>query len=170
MSNEEHAALTDAAGRVLRSGDRVTVTVDAPPQTISMPQVVDEKGQINLRYIGVVSVAGKSCSQAQKDIETQYIERKYYKAVTVNIVPQEAEYSVTGEVLKPGSAPLNRSKTVLQALAGAGRYTDYADPNRVFLIRGNDRMEINLEDIRKGKQHDVEVIPGDVIEVPRRWY
>lgn len=114
-----------------------------------------------------MTVAGKSCSQAQKDIEAEYIGQKIYKMVTVIIVPPESEYSVSGEMLRPGPYPLTRNQTVLQALARAGRYTDYADQSRVFLIRGNDRIEISLDDIRKGKQRDVVVIPGDVIEVPR---
>lgn len=158
---------TENVGRVLRSGDRLLVTIHAPPEPFSAQHVVDEQGQINLPYIGGVLVAGKSCSQAQRDIEKEYIEKKYYKTVTVIIVPPESEYSVSGEVLRPGSYPLTRNQTVMQALARAGRYTEFADQNHVFLIRGNDRLEINVDDIRKGKTKDIVVIPGDVIEVPR---
>jgi protein involved in polysaccharide export with SLBB domain len=166
-TSEASAGSSETVGRVLRSGDRLLVTIHAPPEPFSSQHVVDEKGQINLPFIGVMTVAGKSCSQAQKDIEAEYIGQKIYKMVTVIIVPPESEYSVSGEMLRPGPYPLTRNQTVLQALARAGRYTDYADQSRVFLIRGNDRIEISLDDIRKGKQRDVVVIPGDVIEVPR---
>ena len=153
--------------RVLRSGDRLVVTIHAPPEPFTSQHVVDEAGRINLPYIGAVVVAGKSCSRAQEEIEKQYIDEKYYKNVTVIIVPPESEYSVSGEVLRPGPYPLTRNLTVLQALARSGRFTDYADQSKVYLIRGNDRTEINLLDIRKGRQKDVVIIPGDVIEVPR---
>lgn len=172
VTNEDVSATHDAIGRVLRSGDRLMVTIYAPPEPFSAQHVVDERGQINLPYIGTVPVAGKTCSQAQKDIETQYVDEGYYKSktVTVIIVPPESEYSVSGEVLRPGPYPLTRNQTLLQALARAGRYTDFADPHRVFLIRDNDRKEINLDEIRSGKKTDIVIIPGDVIEVPRRWY
>jgi len=169
----EMTETTEALGvseRVLRSGDRLVVTIHAPPEPFTSQHVVDEAGRINLPYIGVVTVAGKSCSRAQQEIEKRYIDEQYYKNVTVIIVPPESEYSVSGEVLRPGPYPLTRNLTVLQALGRAGRFTDYADQSRVYLIRGNDRTEIKLSDINEGRRRDVVVIPGDVIEVPRsKW-
>jgi protein involved in polysaccharide export with SLBB domain len=56
------------------------------------------------------------------------------------------------------------------ALGRAGRYTEYADQSRVILTRDNQRVEIDLDEIRNGKRKDIIVIPGDVIDVPRsRW-
>lgn len=169
-TNEVEVVAPDVSERVLRSGDRLQVTIHAPPQPFTSLHVVDEAGRINLPYVGAVLVAGKSCSRAQQEIEKQYIDEKYYKNVTVIIVPPESEYSVSGEVLRPGPYPLTRNLTVLQALARAGRFTDYADQSKVYLIRGDERTEIKLRDIREGRRKDVVVIPGDVIEVPRAWY
>lgn len=160
----------DNLGRTLRSGDRLVVTIHAAPEPFSAQHVVDEQGRINLPYIGAVPVAGKSCAQAQKDIETEYIGQKYYKTVTVIIVPPESEYSVSGEVLRPGPYPLTRNLTVLQALARAGRFTEYADKTKIRLIRGSEVVTINAVAITDGKQKDITIIPGDVIEVPRTWY
>ena len=160
----------DNLGRTLRSGDRLVVMIHAPPEPFNSQHVVDEKGRINLPYIGAVIVAGKSCSQAQMDIEKEYIDQKYYKTVTVIIVPPESEYSVSGEVLRPGPYPLTRNLTVLQALARAGRFTEYADPTKIRLIRGSDIVTINAKAITMGTQKDITIIPGDVIEVPKTWY
>ncbi len=160
----------DNLGRTLRSGDRLVVTIHAAPEPFSSQYVVDEQGRINLPYIGAVPVAGKSCAQAQKDIEKDYIDQKYYKTVTVSIVPPESEYSVSGEVLRPGPYPLTRNLTVLQALARAGRFTEYADKTKIRLIRGSEVVTINAVAITDGKQKDITIIPGDVIEVPRTWY
>lgn len=161
---------SDNLGRTLRSGDRLVVTIHAAPEPFSAQHVVDEQGRVNLPYIGAVPVAGKSCSQAQKDIEKEYIDQKYYKTVTVIIVPPESEYSVSGEVLRPGPYPLTRNLTVLQALARAGRFTEYADKTKIRLIRGSEVVTINASAITDGKQKDITIIPGDVIEVPRTWY
>lgn len=154
-------------GRVLRSGDRLQVTIHAPPEPHTFPHVVDEQGNINLPLIGSFRVAGRSCADAQRLIEKEYVDQKYYKTVTVIIVPPEGEYSVTGEMVRPGPYPLTRNLTLTMALARAGRYTEYADQSRVMLIRDNRRVVINLDEIRKGKRKDIIIIPGDVIEVPR---
>ncbi len=159
-----------SSGRVLRSGDRLQITIYAPPEPFACTHVVDEQGRVNLPLIGTMQVAGKSCADAQQMIEKKYIEEKYYKVVTVVIVPPESEYSLAGEVLRPGPYPLTRNLTVLQALGRGGRFTEYADPTKIRLIRGTEIILINTDEIRKGRQKDIAVIPGDVIEVPRTWY
>jgi protein involved in polysaccharide export with SLBB domain len=58
----------------------------------------------------------------------------------------------------------------LQALARAGRFTEYADPTKIRLIRGSDIVTINAKAITMGTQKDITIIPGDVIEVPKTWY
>ncbi len=158
------------SGRVLRSGDRLQITIYAPPEPFACTHVVDEQGRVNLPLIGSMEVAGKTCADAQKLIEKRYIDDKYYKVITVVIVPPESEYSLAGEVLRPGPYPLTRNLTVLQALGRGGRFTEYADPTKIRLIRGSEIIVINAEEIRKGRQKDVVVVPGDVIEVPRTWY
>ncbi len=170
VTNIFSTADADIVGRTLRSGDRLLVTIHAPPEPFIAQHVVDEQGRINLPYIGTMPVVGKSCAQAQKDIEKEYIDQKFYKTVTVIIVPPESEYSVSGEVLRPGPYPLTRNLTVLQALSRAGRFTEYADKTKIKLIRGSDSVTINAEAITKGTQKDITIIPGDVIEVPKTWY
>jgi len=159
-----------SAERYLRKGDRIQVTIYAPPQPFTSPHVIDEDGRINVPLLGTMKVAGKSCGDAQREIERAYLDQKFYKNVTVIIVPPESEYAVAGEVIRPGPYPLSRDLTLQAALARAGRYTEFADKSRVSLIRGNERVEINLDDIREGRRRDVVIIPGDVIEVPRsKW-
>ena len=155
--------------RMLKSGDRIQITIFAPPEPGTFLSVVDERGHINLPLIGTFVVEGKTCSECQRQIEKEYIDQKYYKTVTVVIVPPESEYTLTGEVEKPGSYPLTRNVTLKYALART-TYTPYADKTKVFLSRNNVRMEVRLEDIDKGKKPDPVIIPGDIIEVPRSWY
>jgi polysaccharide export outer membrane protein len=159
-----------SSSRVLKSGDRVQVTIYAPPEPFTSPHVIDEQGRINLPLIGAMTVAGKTCADAQRLIERKYIDDQYYKVITVVIVPPESEYSLAGEVLRPGPYPITRNLTVTQALGRGGRFTDYADPTKIRLIRGSEILVINTEEIRKGIIKDIMVVPGDVIEVPRtRW-
>lgn len=167
VTNRVAEVAMETTERMLRKGDRVQVAIYAPPEPFSCPNVVDEDGRINFPLIGPMVVAGKSCGEAQRFVEKAYIDQKIYKTVTVIIVPPEGEYAVAGEVIRPGPYPLTRDQTLLQALARAGRYTEYADKTKIFLTRSNDRVEIKLEDIRQGRRRDIVIIPGDVIEVPR---
>jgi polysaccharide biosynthesis/export protein VpsN len=167
MTNRVAELTFEKTDRVLRKGDRVQVTIYAPPEPFTGPNVVDEDGRINFPLIGPMVVAGKSCGEAQRFVEKAYIDQKIYRTITVIIVPPESEYAVTGEVIRPGPYPLTRDLTLLQALARSGRYTEYADKTKVYLTRNNDRIEIKLDDIRQGKRRDIVIIPGDVIEVPR---
>lgn len=169
-TNQLSEFILDNTERLLKKGDRVQLTIYAPPQPFSCQNVIDEDGKINFPLIGLMKVAGKSCGDAQREVEKAYIDQKIYKNVTVMIVPPEGEYAVTGEVIRPGPYPLARDLTLIQALGRAGRYTEYADKTRVFITRNNERVEIKLEDIQKGRRRDIIIIPGDVIEVPRRWY
>lgn len=162
--------LAEQGERVLRKGDRLQVTIYAPPEPFSCPHVVDEDGRINIPLIGPMDVAGKSCGAAQRSIEKAYIDQQIYKTVTVIIVPPEGEYTVSGEVIRPGPYPLGRDQTLLQAISRAGRYTEYADQRKVFLLRNNERVEVNVEEIRAGKRKDIVIISGDVVEVPRSMW
>lgn len=80
-------------------------------------------------------------------------------------VPQAETMFVFGEVRSPGSYPVRRNTTVLQALSLAGGATDYAALGRIKIIRAADgkRKEI------KARLEDV-VRPGDTITVPRRYF
>lgn len=171
LDSEPVATNTNLSGsgvmaRVLRSGDRVQVTIFAPPEPGSFHAVIDEQGNINLPLIGPFTVAGKTCAEGQRQIEKEYIDQKFYKTVTVVIVPPESEYTLTGEVQRPGPYPLTRNLTLRQALSRTA-YTEFADKVKVFLTRNNSRLEVSIEDIKKGVKPDPIIVPGDIIEVPR---
>lgn len=166
-TNQMPDSILDRGERVLRKGDRIQVTIYAPPEPFTCPHVVDEDGRINLPLIGAMGVAGKSCGAAQRFIEKTYIEQQIYRTVTVIIVPPEGEYTVSGEVIRPGTYPLGRDQALTQAVSKAGRLTEYGDSHRVFLTRNNERVEVNMDEIRQGKRKDIVIISGDVIEVPR---
>jgi protein involved in polysaccharide export with SLBB domain len=155
---------------VLRNGDRLDVSLRAIPQPENFTTVVDENGNINLPYIGDVQVEGKTAAEAQKLIEQRYISDKIYKFITVIIVPPPSEYSVSGEVLYPKPYPLTRDLTLLQALSRAGRFTEFANPAKIKIIRKGKVYLFNFDRIQKGLDKDPIIEPGDIIEVPRGWY
>jgi protein involved in polysaccharide export with SLBB domain len=57
--------------------------------------------------------------------------------------------------------------TILQAIATAGGYTEFAEPKRVMLTRNGKVRELNMRDIERNPQNDIPIESGDVIRVPR---
>ncbi len=161
------AAPAERKARVLRPGDQIEISLQAIPQPVLLRHVIDEQGRVNLPFIGAIEIAGLSSAEAEKKIETAYIEGKIYKVITVIIVPPESEYFVQGEVLNPGRYPLTREITLSMALARAGRYTEYANAAKVRIIRGNQIIDVNARRIQEGRDEDIAIQPGDVIVVPR---
>ncbi len=156
------------ASRLLKPGDRIEVQLRAIPQPDSLRMVVDETGSINLPLLSMVKVAGYSSAEAGRLIEKAYIDAQIYRVVSATVVPPEQEYSVTGEVVRPGPYALNRDLSFMQALARAGRYTDFADPTSVKIIRGDKIISINARRVEEGRDKDVPIVPGDIISVPKR--
>jgi polysaccharide export outer membrane protein len=80
-------------------------------------------------------------------------------------VPKAEPFFVTGQVRSPGSYPLQKGMTVLQALSVAGGVTDRGTTRRMKLIRMADgkkkELSVELTDL---------VQPGDTIIVPQRFF
>jgi polysaccharide export outer membrane protein len=85
----------------------------------------------------------------------------------------ESKIYVGGEVKKPGLFDFQPGLTALSACIMAGGFTKFAAPNRTRVIRGQGDekviIKINLNHVRKGEIADVELQPGDRIQVPETW-
>ena len=72
---------------------------------------------------------------------------------------------VVGHVRSPGSFPVDKMTTVLQALSLAGGATDRGATGRIKIIRMQNGKKTEV----KAKLNDV-VQPGDTIVVPERRF
>lgn len=83
--------------------------------------------------------------------------------------------TVDGEVVKPGRYPLEGELTVSRVISAAGGLTRFAS-NDVKVRRTDPQtgkveiLEVDLKDIRSGKQPDPRLEPNDVVTVPRRRF
>ena len=126
-------------------------------------------------------MAGKTVEEAEADF-TQRLAKDYLvnPRVIVRLAStQSSQVVVLGEVAKPGVYPLpfGEKMTLLQAIAGAGGFTELASPDRVSLVRrrpdgGQTTLKIRVSDLLggKGKQPDVPLEPNDVIMVPQVFF
>jgi polysaccharide export outer membrane protein len=148
----------------LGSGDQVRITVFGQ-QDLSGEFQVDGSGSVALPLIGNVPAGGATVRQLQDRIADR-LRPDYLKNPRVNIeVLNYRPFYIIGEVQKPGSYPFVNGMTVVNAVALAGGYTYRARENEVLVTRAND------PDRRKQRAgHDTVVLPGDVIEVPERFF
>jgi polysaccharide export outer membrane protein len=151
--------------------DVVEVFVYKEPE-LSATVVVRPDGKISLPLIGELSVNGKTVVELQKDVTLRLAQ--FIAQPTVNVIVKEvnsAKVSVSGEVKTPGMYKISYRATVLDAVALAGGFTEYAKRNKVMLIRiesnGQQRkFTINVDDLLKGEKGDLfYILPYDKIYV-----
>ncbi len=85
----------------------------------------------------------------------------------------ESNIYVEGEVKKPGVYSYQPGLSALNACLMAGGFGKYAAPNRTRIVRKQGKKQlvinINLEKVRDGKIPDIDLMPGDLINVPESW-
>jgi protein involved in polysaccharide export with SLBB domain len=151
-------------GYRLASGDRIKVTVYGH-EDLSGEFDLDSEGNISLPLIQEVSVSGLTVDQLELAI-TNKLQPDYLKHPKVSVeVLNYRPFYILGEVKTPGSYPFVNGMTVLNAVALAGGYTYRARTKAVLITRpeGGEQKQI-----RAGS--DTPVLPGDVIEVPERFF
>jgi polysaccharide export outer membrane protein len=166
----EQAPVSAAIVRLLRNGDRLSVSLRGIPNPEDLQVEVDESGCITLPLIGPIKVTGQTSSAAERTIEKEFVEGGYYRRITVIVVAEEDFYFVQGEVKSPGRFPLAGDMTLLQAIAAAGGYTDYAKPSKVRIMRGDEILYFNVERITRRRDPDPFLKRGDIVVVERRIF
>jgi protein involved in polysaccharide export with SLBB domain len=58
-------------------------------------------------------------------------------------------------------------RTLLQVIAEAGGYTEYADRTNVKIVRGKELLVFNARRIEKRQDRDPLIMAGDVVVVER---
>ena len=70
-----------------------------------------------------------------------------------------------GQVNKPGQVPFRDDLTVSTCIAAAGGALETASLGRVVIMRGDERITVNVRRILSGKDEDVPVRSGDRVFV-----
>jgi protein involved in polysaccharide export with SLBB domain len=162
----QQAAVQQAvqAEYTLGAGDKLEVTVFGHTD-LSGTFDVDGAGQISLPLIGQIVVLGMTAGQAEKVIRER-LTPDYLKNPRVSLqVLNYRPFYIIGEVKQPGSYPYVNGLTVIQAVALAGGFTYRAKEKKIVVQRASDAARQK----RQVRQTDA-VLPGDIIEVPERYF
>lgn len=151
QGNVEARVVEAAAPRiVLAPGDRVSVQVLLHPES-STPDsgvVLDPEGRIDLPLIGPILLAGLTLDEARAKLRAELVRFVREPQLAFNVLEFDGRrYYVFGEMERPGSYPLDRNLTALQALSEAGAFRPGADRKRVALLRGTrDALQVYFFD------------------------
>ena len=158
---------------VIGAEDVIDVFVWKEPD-MSKTIPVRPDGMISLPLVGEVKAAGYTPVQLQ-DVLADAM-KKYVSDPQVTVVVEKIaslNFNIVGEVNHPGYFPLTRRMTVLDAIALAGGFKDFAKTKKIYVLRtaangAEQRLPFNYKQVIKGQnpQQNIELQPRDTIVVP----
>lgn len=158
---------------VIGPQDLLAIDVWKQPE-ISQVEPVRIDGKITIPLIGEVQASGKTPDALQNEIAQKLSAYIQKPEVTVIVrQPNSQRFNIIGDVLRPGSYPLRARMTVLDALAVAGGFREFAKVTHIYVIQklaggSARRIRFNYKDAVRGKKRylDLRLQPGDTIIVP----
>lgn len=158
---------------VIGPGDVLAINVWKEAE-VSRVVPVRSDGRISLPLIGEVQSSGRTPRQLEADITKRL--KDYVADPAVTVVVQEIhsqKINVLGMVSHPGSFPLAKPMTVVDAIATAGGFRDFAKQKDIYILRRDDagkptRYAFNYRDVVKGlhSEQNIELQSGDTVIVP----
>lgn len=163
------AADTTADYRLV-PGDKLRIEVYKDTQ-LSQSLQVRPDGKITLPLVGDLPAAGRTSTELRESIAAslkEYIANPVVTVIVVETVPPVIY--VMGEVNHPGPQSLTGQISVLQALAAAGGFKDFAKTRDIRIQRksaaGLTTLSFNYKDAINGQGKTIYLQAGDTIIVP----
>ncbi len=130
--------------------------------------LVASDGTVSLPLIGVVRVSGLTARECANLLSHEYA--RYLKNSHVTVEVLNKRVIVLGEVNQPGQVNIIEDTTnVLEALGKSGGLTDYAQRNKVLIIRGTQSNPViktlDLTKVSALTSGGIRLYPNDVVYV-----
>jgi protein involved in polysaccharide export with SLBB domain len=152
-----------AAPPALLPGEKLHVLVYDEP-SLTGDFTIDPSGYLALPVVGTMKVAGMTSAQLRDKLVAAF-RAAHIKdpGVTVEVVEFKPFY-ILGEVDKPGTYPYIGGLDVMRAIAIAGGQTYRANQSKVLIQHvGETTMHSYVLD------WPIPIMPGDIIQIPRRY-
>lgn len=142
-------------------------------ETLSRVVSVRPDGVISLPLLGDVQAAGQTTRNLREVLVKRYTE--FIAAPEISVIVNEVKsikVSVIGEVPKPGRYELKSRTTVLDMLAMAGGFGQFASRSKMVVLRPEagkmKRIPFNFNKAvsEGGEQENFYLQPGDIVVVP----
>jgi polysaccharide export outer membrane protein len=139
---------------------------------LTLDLVVRPDGKVSMPLIQDVVAEGRTAMELANTIHDRLLTFVKEPQVSVIVLQVNApKYFVMGNVVKPGTYSLRSDTSILQALALAGGFTQFASPRGIKLIRNlGGKQEVRKVNYNKIIDDDGEgnylLMSGDTIVVP----
>ena len=158
---------------IIGKDDVLAINVWKEPD-ISRSIPVRSDGKISLPLVGEIQAAGETPLKLEQNIAARL--KNYIEEPEVTVIVQQInseKFNILGMVSKPGTYPLVGSATVLDAIALAGGFRDFAKQKSIYILRQNPdgtqtRLPFNYKEVVKGRNTTQNVLlqPRDTVIVP----
>lgn len=180
QSDAQQPAQSDAQAKpsqtqayVIGAGDLLAINVWKETE-LTRTVLVRPDGRISLPLVGELQAGGRTAAQLQAEITDKL--SSYISHPQVNVIVQEIKsrsFNVVGKVVKPGEFVLIRPTTVLDGVAQAGGFLEFAKTTKIYVLRRlsdgtTSMLPFNYKKVIKGQglEQNVLLQPGDTIVVP----
>ena len=162
----------------LGSNDYVSFRVVEDRDEESQHLRVNDNGELEVPYIGLVPAKGRTCRELAYAIKAA-LEKEYYYHATVILAIERVSEKSRGRIYVYGSVkgqgpqeiPADESYTVSKAIIRAGGFGDFANKRKVKVTRKNGQdFTIDLKRVIEEGRTDEDMVlqPDDQIYVPQR--
>ena len=158
---------------VIGVGDVLAVNVWKEAE-ISRTVPVRSDGRITLPLIGELEARGRTAKQVEAEVSTRV--KEFVADPEVTVIVQEIHsqnFNILGQVQHPGTFPLSHPITVLDAIALAGGFRDFAKMKSMYVLRQRPdgtwtRLPFNYREAIKGASpaQNLRLETGDTLVVP----
>jgi polysaccharide biosynthesis/export protein len=168
----ESALATPPAGYVIGPEDVLTILFWRD-KDMSGDVTVRPDGKISTPLLNDIQAAGLTPEELRVRINNEaahYIEDPNATVVVKQI--NSRKVFIAGEVEKPGVYPLSGPMSVLQLIANAGGFKEYAKRDAILIVRSENGRQVQLpfdyNAVVRGKKlnQNIELKPGDTVVVP----
>src|SRR3984893_1110873 len=158
---------------VIGPDDVLAVSVWKEPD-ISRSIPVRSDGKISLPLVGEVQATGQTPLKLEEEIAARL--KNYIAEPEVTVIVQQInsqKFNILGMVTRPGSYAIANAATVLDAIAVAGGFRDFAKQKSIYILRqsadgSQTRLRFNYKEVVKGQNpaQNIKLLPRDTIVVP----
>lgn len=158
---------------VIGANDVLAINVWKEPD-ISRSVPVRSDGKISLPLVGELTASGQTPLQLEQEITKRLQNYISEPEVTVIVTDSKSQkVNILGMVARPGAYLLTSSTTVLDAIALAGGFKDFAKQKSIYVLRQapdgtQKRIPFNYKEVIKGQnpEQNVRLQAGDTVVIP----
>ncbi len=158
---------------VIGANDVLAINVWKEPD-ISRSVPVRSDGKISLPLVGELQAGGQTPQQLEQEITKRLQSYISEPEVTVIVTDSKSQrVNIMGMVARPGAYLLTSATTVLDAIAMAGGFKDFAKQKSIYVLRPapdgtQKRIPFNYKEVIKGQnpEQNIRLQAGDTVVIP----